>query len=89
MKNWLIGKDPDAGIDWKQEEKGRQRMRWLDGIIDLLRMRLSKFWEIVQDREAWHAAVQRSQRVGQNWATEQQNFSFTTYVGVIYQKKLI
>ena len=34
VKNWLIGKDPDAGIDWKQEEKGRQRMRWLDGITN-------------------------------------------------------
>ena len=33
-------------------------MRWLDGIIDLLHMRLSKFWEIAKDREAWHAAVQ-------------------------------
>ena len=31
-KNWLIGKDPDAGKDWRQEEKGWQRMRWLDGI---------------------------------------------------------
>ena len=30
-KNWLIGKDPDAGKEWRQEEKGRQRMRWLDG----------------------------------------------------------
>ena len=41
-----------------RRRRGRQRMRWLDGIIDLLHMRLSKFWEIVQDREAWHAAVQ-------------------------------
>ena len=32
MKNWLIGKDPDAGKNWRQEEKGK--MRWLDGIID-------------------------------------------------------
>ena len=31
-KNWLIGKDPDAGKDWRQEEKGQQRMRWLTGI---------------------------------------------------------
>ena len=33
-KNWLIGKDPDAGKDWRWEEKGWQRMRWLDGITD-------------------------------------------------------
>ena len=71
-KNWLTGKDPDAGKNWRQEEKGMTEdemfgwHHWLNG------REFEHYWELVMDREVWHAAIHevtKSQTWLSNWTT--------------------
>ena len=80
--NWLIGKDPDAGQDWRQEDKETTEDETVGCIMDSMDMSLSRLWEMLKDREAWCAAVQG---VAKSWTqlTEQHETIMKTSLYVL------
>ena len=79
--NWLTGKDPDAGKDWRWDKKRWQRMRRLDGITDSMEMSLSKLLESVMDREAWKWCSPWGCKVLD--MTEQLNYMYTYILSLL------
>ena len=78
-KNWLIGKDPDAGKNWRQEKKGWQRLSWLDSITDSMDMSLGKLRDWWWTGKPGMLQPMELQKVRHDWVTELNWLKDTTY----------
>ena len=76
-KSRLVRKDPDAGKDWGKRKKWWQRMRWLNRITNSMDMNLGKPWEIVRDKESWHATIYGVTKSHTTWWLNKNNYSQT------------